>query len=57
MSTYLFYNQKKDIKLFIDVDGADEAHKTLKDCKFKDKDHWKIYLKIGGQSVQTIGNK
>mgnify|MGYP001160058557 FL=1 len=57
MSVYLLYNQKKDVKLFIEADGYEEAVKTFKACKFKNSFEWMIYLKIGGQRVQTIGNK
>ena len=35
MSVYLLYNQKKDVKLFIEADGYEEAVKTFKACKFK----------------------
>ena len=57
MSVYLLYNQKKDVKLFIEADGYEKAVKTFKACKFKNSFEWIIYLKVGGQRVQTIGNK
>ena len=57
MNVYLLYNKKKDLKLFIEASGYEEAVKMFKSCKFKNSFEWMIYLKIGGQSVQTIGNK
>ena len=57
MNVYLLYNRKKDLKLFIEANGYDDAFKQFKSCKFKNNNEWVIYLKVGGQDVQTIGNK
>ena len=57
MNVYLLYNKKKDLKLFIEADGYNDALKQFKSCKFQNKSEWIIYLKVGGQDVQTIGNK
>ena len=57
MNVYLLYNRKKDLKLFLEADGYDDAVKQFKSCKFKNSFEWMIYLKVGGQNVQTIGNK
>ena len=57
MNVYLLYNRKKDLKLFLEADGYDDAVKKFKSCKFKNSFEWIIYLKVGGQNVQTIGNK
>ena len=57
MNVYLLYNRKKDLKLFIEADGYNDAIRQFKSCKFKNSFEWMIYLKVGGQNVQTIGNK
>ena len=57
MNVYLLYNRKKDLKLFIEANGYNDAVRQFKSCKFKNSFELMIYLKVGGQNVQTIGNK
>ena len=43
-SVYMYYNDKWNIKLFVNADGFDEAMKMFDICDFDNRDEWSIYL-------------
>ena len=46
MNVYLLYNRKKDLKLFIEANGYNDALKQFRSCNFQNKSEWIIYLKV-----------
>ena len=51
-SVYMYYNDKWNIKLFINADGFDEAMKMFDICDFDNRDEWSIYLRCGSQPTK-----
>ena len=56
-SVYMYYNDKWNIKLFVNADGFDEAMKMFDICDFDNRDEWSIYLRCGQQPIKTIRSK
>ena len=50
-SVYMYYNDKWNIKLFVNADGFEDAMKIFDICGFKHRKNWTIYLKCGSQPV------
>ena len=51
-SVYMYYNDKWNIKLFINADGFDEAIKMFDICDFNNRDEWSIYLRCASQPTK-----
>ena len=51
-SVYMYYNDKWNIKLFINADGFDEAMKMFDICDFDNRDEWSIYLRCASQPTK-----
>jgi len=52
-SVYMYYNDKWNIKLFVNADGFEDAMKMFDICDFKDRDEWSIYLRCGQQPTRS----
>jgi len=48
-NTYVFYNKKYDINLFVNAWGADEAYQKFDECKFVEREEWIIMLELANQ--------
>lgn len=49
-NTYMFMNRKRNLQVYVDADGWDEAHDKFDTCQFQNPNDWEIYLKIKQRS-------
>ena len=51
-NVYMYYNDKWNIKLFVNADDFDEAMNLFDICDFENRDEWSIYLRCGAHPTK-----
>ena len=49
-NTYMFMNRKRNLQVYVDADGWNDAHNKFDTCQFQNPNDWEIYLKIKQRS-------
>ena len=49
-NTYMFINRKRNLQVYVDADGCNEARDKFDTCQFENPNDWEIYLKINDRS-------
>tara|TARA_R100000655_G_scaffold7659_1_gene20425 strand:+ start:341 stop:559 length:219 start_codon:yes stop_codon:yes gene_type:complete len=45
-STYMFMNKKRNLQVYVDADGWQDAENKFDTCQFEYPNDWEIYLKL-----------
>ena len=45
-STYMFMNKKRNLQVYVDADGWQDAENKFDTCQFECPNDWEIYLKL-----------
>ena len=51
-NVYMYYNDKWNIKLFINANNFEEAMSLFDICDFDNRDEWSIYLRCGARPTK-----
>ena len=49
-NVYMFFNKKRNLQVYVDADGWNDAHNKFDTCEFQNPEDWEIYLKIKQRS-------
>ena len=50
ISTYMFMNRKRNLQVYVDADGWQEAQNKFDTCQFECPNDWEIYLKVNKET-------